>query len=253
MIPISINTDAIQDMFSLEQEQIDDMKELAIKRIAKGFQQQWRVEAGVNLKQAREIYRNSIKIEYSQRYSATVYLDPLNWLPNALENGFSSFDMKTGFLKSDKVKFSKNGDPFLTIPFRFATPGAIGDNPAFNGGVLPKEIYNKAKGSDKSLGIGDIPSKYQIPKSNALRKRLDEIKIDSLKESQRTSIYEGLKNTGGGYMTFRRVSLKSNANSWIHPGFTEMNLAKGALDKFEPQISDIVGASIDDFLDDLGL
>jgi hypothetical protein len=257
MIPVRIDTSEVAAAFNLSREEVDDMKELAIKRVALGFQQQWRTEANSELSKVREIYKNAIRISYPSKFTAVVYLDAVSWISNAIEMGYSSFDMKVGFLKSDKVRLTKDGNPYLTIPFRFSTPAAIGDNPAFSG-RLPKEIYgairakkNNPTPAQRRLGISDIPTQYQIPKSQELRQRIQQ--IESIPLSQRTSIYEGLENRGGMYMTFRRVSLNSHPDSWIHPGFEERNLAGKALDKFKPDIGDIVGNTIDDFLDDLGL
>lgn len=252
MIPVSIDTSELALFFNLTREQISDMKELAVNRVAAGFRDQWRATAGSQLGKSRELYKNAIRIKSINNHSTMVYLDPTVWLANALELGYSSFDMKTGFLKSDKVKYTKSGDPYLTIPFRFATPDAIGDNPIFSGN-LPKDIYSTAKSlrPNKSLSLNQIPTKYQIPKSQELRRKIQDIKSIELKD--RTSIYEGLQKTKGGYINFRRVSLRSDAKSWIHPGFEERNIAGKALSEFTSQIPDIVGSTIDNFLDDLGL
>jgi hypothetical protein len=252
MIPIFIDMGDISEAFELDQVQVDDMKELAIKRVALGFEAQWKATAGQKLGKTREIYKNAIRTEFRSPDTAVVYLDPTNWLANALEMGYSSFDMKKRMLKSDKVKFTKDGDPYITIPFRFATPSAIGDNSAFSG-KLPKEVYERIKSAPKGkrLSLGEIPQKYHIPKSRALRTKITE--ISALTSKEKTSIYEGVTKTGGGYMSFRRISLNSHDESWQHPGFEARDFSGEALAEFEPTIGDIVSNSIDDFLDNLGV
>lgn len=42
----------------------------------------------------------------------------IGWLPNAVENGLASFDMKPGFLKSSLAKTSKEGKRYLRIPMK---------------------------------------------------------------------------------------------------------------------------------------
>lgn len=253
MIPVFIDTRDVAAQFDFTKEQVDDLEELTIRRVTLAFQQQWKAFAGKELGGTREMYKNSIHVRFTSKSSGMVYLDSANWLANALEMGYASFDMKTGFLKSEKVKYTKDGDPYLTIPFRFSTPGALGESSAFSG-KLPKDIYSRVKSlpiSRPRLQLKDIPEQYQIPKSRELRNKIQEIKSLSLED--RTSIYEGLERRGGGYMTFRRVSLKSHTDSWIHPGFEERNIAGKALEEFIPEISTIIGDTVDDFLDSQGL
>ncbi len=50
----------------------------------------------------------------------------VGWLPNAVENGLPSFDMKPGFLASPKAKVSKKGKKYLRIPLKsFTRKGRI--------------------------------------------------------------------------------------------------------------------------------
>lgn len=253
MIPIFIDISEVASQFNLDQSQVDDLKTLAVERVAQSFQQHWKAIAGRELKQTREQYKNAIRLDRRQNFSVAVYLDPDQWLPNALEMGFSPFDMKVGFLKSSKVKWTKDNNPYLTIPFRFATPTAIADSPVFSG-RLPTAVHQKAKSiapQRRGLKLTEIPEEFHIPKSVELRKRVEE--VQRLKPEEKTSIYEGVRKTEGGYINFRRVSLSSHEDSWIHPGFNELNLAQKAMERLEPQIGDIVGDSVDDFLDSLGL
>lgn len=245
MIPITIDTRDLAEEFGLLGSQTDELKELAVSTLAQEFARKWEIQANQHLGATREVYKGAIQIAERGRFSKAVYLNPAVWLANAIEMGYSGFDMKEGFLKSKKVKFTKSGDPYLTIPFRFATPGSLGESTAF-AGVLPKEIYAVAKDlpSKKPLTLDSIPSKFRIPKSQELRKRVSE--IESLPKNKQTSIYEGLTRSGGGYMNFRRVSLKSHPDSWQHPGFSEANLAQKALQELD--IEGTMRNVIDNFL-----
>ena len=121
---------------------------------------------------------------------------------------------------------------------------AGGESTAF-AGVMPKAIHAATKQlSGKPLQMGQIPERFQIPKSQALRGRINE--ISNLPKNERTSIYAGMKKTQGGYMTFRRVSLNSDPDAFIHPGFKEANLAQKALDSID--IGSLMENVIDDFL-----
>lgn len=135
-------------------------------------------------------------------------------LPNMLEKGFSAFDMKTGFKNSPRATHTQSGGWYLTIPIRHSTPGAF-----MYGKPMPKDIYTQAKKlkNGKSLAVPGAGAKswtgYQ----------------------HKSSIYDGLtrivKSYSGGtkqsqYLTFRRVSDKSDPQSWMHPGYIGAKIAE---------------------------
>lgn len=175
-------------------------------------------------------------------------------LNNMLENGVGAFDMKKGFQgnPNGKLKTTKDGGWYLTIPFRMASAGALGESEAFSS-VLPDEVYQIAKTlkgtsarqtepekgkvfSGTSLKSSDLPSKYQIPKSRAGVSNIETQKTFD-EYVHKTSIYVGLvrnektyeKATQGSYVTFRRVSSKSDPSSWINRGIVAYNLADKAI------------------------
>jgi ABC-type oligopeptide transport system substrate-binding subunit len=67
------------------------------------------------------------------------------------------------------------------------------------------------------------------------------------------NIYEGLvkstKPQHSGYCTFRRISDKSDDNSWIHKGFSAHKFMEKALQNIENKLGGIVESAKFDFLD----
>ena len=138
-------------------------------------------------------------------------------LPNMIESGFSSFDMKIGFGKSSRVKKTKDGGWYLTIPFRHSIPNSNGSF----GAPMPKDIYKVAKklapGSKMSVkgNLGKSWTGYQ----------------------HKSNIYDGLqrivksynKATQSQYYTFRRVSNNSDPMSWHHPGYVGAKIAESIM------------------------
>lgn len=133
-------------------------------------------------------------------------------LPNMIEDGYAPFDMKDGFALSSKKKPTKSGGWELTIPIRHGTPKTFEW-----GKPMEKEIYAQAK---KLKHLGSL----------------------SIKDGQVTSwagyqhknnVYDGLtrviKDYGGTkqsqYVTFRKVTDKSEPNSWMHPGYKGVHIA----------------------------
>jgi hypothetical protein len=253
MIDLSIDTADLSAEFDLDQRAVNDLLKFTVEEVTAMFARNWDNKAKETLGSTRNEYRNAIQTRKIDDFTASVYLNPASWLANALEEGASGFDMKAGLLNSSKVKYTKNGSPYITIPFRFATPTSLGESSAF-AGVMPTVIHRAVlkheKESSTGLPLGSIPNKYQIPQSSTLRRTLSSAAYS--KVAERTSIYEGLKRNpnGAGYVMFRRISLNSAADKFQHPGLEARSLAQKALDGTNiPQIVDI---AIDSYLANLG-
>lgn len=249
MIDISIDTMGLSEEFELGKAEIDDLLELSISMVTKKFKQHWDDVAKTSLHSTRDQYRSAIEIGSRGRFIGIVYLNPAAKLANMIEMGSSTFDMKTGFLSSPKVKTGKSG-PYITIPFRFAGAGSIGESSGF-AGVLPADVMTEVKKSpEQPLPLSSIGKQHRMPKSQALRQRMGELKskIGNLPMGGQTSKYEGVKRSsvGSGYTNFRRVSLNSDPMSWMHPGFEAKELANKALDMLD--VGHVVDIALNNFL-----
>ena len=188
-------------------------------------------------------------------------------LANMIESGAEPYDMKIGFLNSRKAKVSSKGKVYLTIPFRQASPGSLGESSAF-ANVMPEGVYQAAKrkestrttpggrgSSGAGLKLSELPQQYRIPRTRAMIVTKNKT-FESYKHKH--SIYEGMrKNTttyqetsSSTYVTFRRVSAASDPMSWIYPGISAMNLTGIALNRTD--IPHEVDVLTDSFLGNLG-
>lgn len=259
MIPVRIDTLDLSSEFNLDRGAIDDLLEYTVDEITKEFLRVWENTAKKDLFKSRDQYINSLRVDKKGRFTGVAYLDPVTWLANAVEVGAPPFDMKPGMVSSPKAKTGKKGQKYMSIPFRFATPGAIGNSTAF-AGVMPAVIQSavqksESKGSRQGAVLSDIPEQYQMPKSHALRNRLRSTGFTQLKRNTAmTSKYEGLKRSaiGSGYVNFRVVSENSDPDAFLHPGVKAHNLAEKALGRYESMIPTVVDRSIDNFLVSLG-
>ena len=173
-----------------------------------------------------EYLQNIIKVDKG-RFAKQIVLTGI--LPNMIEQGASAFDMKEGFKKSSKVRYTipvynakgkqvrKGGDWYLTIPFRHGTPGIVGQ-------------------SGRPLTAQEIPSPYDVPRSRAaIEETPNNPRYDEY--VHKSSIYEGLtkitgqygKTTQNMYGTFRRAGANSDPLSWIHRGIKAYQLADEAV------------------------
>lgn len=234
MIPINVDTSGLAVEFGLSKEQIQQLITDVITGITKRAAKRWELVASQELGSVRDMYVKSLIVGSEGPYIGYVMLVSKNPLPLMIELGTSAFDMKEGFGKSQKIKIKKGGGWYLTIPFRFATAGALGENQIFSG-KLPKKIDKLVKNlaPEQSLKIKDIPKEFQTLKT---RGKLLTPNKEFEVYTHKTSIYEGIQKTklpGSNrhtqYINFRRVSDKSDANSWIHPGFIAKNFKDKAI------------------------
>lgn len=228
---------------------------------------EWEKQATQNLKSTRNNYIRGLQIVDEGFLKGSVVL--IGMLNNMIESGAGAFDMKNGFKNSSKVKPTQSGGWKLIIPFRFSTPGALGENEIFSN-QIPNEIYKIIKGQKSSktnygskvqsgtgLSISNIPQKYAIPKTReAVTNLSTKQTFDAY--SNKNSIYAGLTRnektyqsaTQGTYNTFRAVSNNSDPNSWVHSGISAYNLADRAVSKLDVQT--IVDNLIDSSLSKIG-
>lgn len=157
-----------------------------------------------------------IQYPYGDHFCGAVVLD--GKFPNMLEKGFKPFDIKIGFSKSQKIVRKKDGGWYLTIPLRHSTPNSF-----MYGQPMPKDVYGVAKKLNpyqSGLGNQRLQWKGQAEKSWT-------------GYQHKTNIYQGMvrivksyqKATQSQYMTFRRVSDKSDPSSWWHKGFAGVHIA----------------------------
>ena len=266
MIPVRIDISDVATEFALSKSEAENMVDSAVKRVTMRFAENWRAQAGLELKGSKNTYRNSILIVDEGRFKGVVVLsNTISPVPNMIEQGVSGFDMKNGFSQSAKVKYSKSGSWYLTVPFRWATPGALGESEVFTS-RLPDEIYDIARtksssktqlnervGSHSQVKFSEIPEDLR---PNQRRSEFSDLASKKTFEAYQhvSNIYEGIqrnqqtyeKATQGQYVSFRRASQNSDPMSWIHTGIRARRLAEKALQR--TNISSEVNFAIEDFL-----
>lgn len=248
MKPIEIDLSGLEAQFGLAASEIDNLTESCINIVTESIYRNWEALAKQKLHSTLPEYVKGLKRVNKGRFERQIILTGI--LPNMIEQGASAFDIKEGFKKSEKVKYTipvynkkgrtliKGGDWYLTVPFRIGTPGTLGQ--AGFSGEMPQEVYDVMlrKRSNDGLKAPEIPSPYEVPKSReAIMNEAGALLYG--KYQHKNSIYEGLskrtaqyaKTTQNTYGTFRRAGANSDPLSWIHKGFTAYNLAEKAIEK----------------------
>jgi len=271
---INIDLSGVLGEYKVDPVEADSVVKDVIKQITRSFYNVWQQTAGQELESSRKYYMQSLQVHDEGGSSMSVVLH--NKLPNMIESGCSAFDMKEGFARSTKATRTKDGGWYLTIPFRFATPGSV----SFEN-VMPEEVYREARKLETSKttdvevngGIvsdnnwGDRLSRFDVPDRYAEKQvrpaftALDNPALQPKSETEyqhKSSVYEGMvksekfyeKANQSTYNTFRRVSSNSDPSSWIHQGIDARNLAEKALEKFD--IKHETGVAADTVLSRLG-
>lgn len=247
MIPISIDISDFIGKWELSIDQADLLAFNILDEVSNGFAREWEKVAGRELHQSKLEYQRAIYIEKPDPLSVIVGLKGV--LPNMIEKGISPFDQKEGFEKSNKKKVKEGGGWYLTVPFRFATPGAVAESSIFSQ-VLPGAVYKVAlqnlKTSKNSLSVKKLPEQFQM--KGMRPEMMNQTTGKVFQEYQhKSSIYEGLTKSQGGYTTFRRVSDNSDPNAWIHSGIQAHDLASKALQGL--QVDRIIGGVKNTFVE----
>lgn len=222
MLPVKIDISQLVSGYDLSNSEVEDFSRTLVERMASRFVRDLTVAAKAKLRSTRAEYVNSIVVNKERYNIATVEL--MGVVPNMVEQGASPFDMKVGFEKSSKKTTKLDGGWYLTIPFQHAISGSVGEQ--FSS-VMPDNVTNEARKlkPKESMTMGKLPESAQgkgfRPKIVMESKAFAEYKHKSAK-------YEGLtksqKKGHSGYTTFRRVSDKSDDDSWIHTGMPAMRL-----------------------------
>lgn len=257
-IPIVIDTQDLASKFSLSKKQVEDVCDNVAKTLAARYATTLERAAQRALNQTRQRYIKNIRVVDTGRLQGTVMLDySKDKLIKMIEEGANPFDMKKGFLDSAKVKVGKNGGRYLTIPFRWATPGAVGEADVFSGS-MPSEVYTAVRKMDQTIPVAgggmrtpglNVTTLSAPLQAVQMRKEIQDSrgKVLFKQYEHKTSIYQGITQqsdpaTGQNrYFSFRRVSEKSDPDAFIHSGIEQYNLIQKALSQFD-QVAEVSAA-----------
>lgn len=260
MIPLNIDISEVVEEFALTGAQAEALGSSIIDRITTEYVNRWEGLVDRNLRQTRKLYKKAMYIDRLNPTTVEFGLQPGDdGLALALEEGKEPWDEKMAFRTSRKRKIKMGGGWYLTIPFRYATPGAVAEAGSFKS-VLPPEIYDLARNNGgRGLRPNQLPSEYQrLGVRGEIRTAAGAVipeyvhkspKYQGLVRIEISSTSKEAERGRGGYFTFRRVSDKSDPASWIHPGFIPRKFMDKALAASD--INRVAEMAIDNFLSQL--
>lgn len=171
---------------------------------------------------------------------------------NAIEKGFSGFDLKEWMLKSEKVvgigsrtgeKWVQTGDEgekYAHVPFQkqpFARAAASSD---MNQAIRKLQAFNKQGRAQKFTSL------FKDDKGRPLEGRVASVKnvegfpeLNGITKYQRKSKSESGKETlQSHYMVFRTIS--ENGQGWMHPGYSGAHFFDEAEQWVDQQVDQIL-------------
>lgn len=195
----------------------------------------------------------SIRAQRNGDFDYSVYSDNRQLEEKTKGRKEVEYDMKQTHPYGKKSRVSKKGIPYLIIPFRWGTPNGKGTKRAHFNNFIPQKNYET---SVKGLNLSAVDSAKKYFEANFKGENIERqgyfwAKNGRLKEDQawndRSVGMVRMKDvTGSTYFTFRIVSAKSPAGSWIYhrdakPAVDMM----GALERtVKPKIDEIINAGI---------
>lgn len=239
-IPIKINLDNLIEEFNLDGAQLKALGIELTNKISEKYFSAIKQKVNSTLKSTRGIYLKNLTIETIDDFTKEIILS--GWLPNALEEGYKTFDMKKGFKKAKNVKISVKGNWYTTIPFMWSKSGGE------TGQKIPDNLYKIIQKQNTPLKENQIPESQRIHQI----KQLANGGIYQHKSSIYTGIKKNEQQEGGSNISFRRVGEVSDQNSFWYPGLIKYDFFGKALQDISNEIPVLADRIIDEFLDSQG-
>ncbi len=232
--------------------------ELEVAGIAQAARNEWVRLAMARCQTSRDIYVGGLRAAGSFRTSRTTggatqfEISLVGEMPNNLENGMDSFDMKTvrpGWLGGSKAKTGKDGKKYITIPFRHSTGnsarmGYTGKAKAINSPDLKTQLRATVKsyGLDRMVrtATGNVVSGSvaRVPNTAPVHPYLQG--LTRIQQPSSGSTAAGQRGSGQ-LMTFRRMSENSDPSSWIHPGLPGVKILPDVEKWVDGQVDTMIG------------
>jgi len=158
-------------------------------------------------------------------------------MAKTFEEGHDAYDEKATLFNgtSKRARRGKEGQLYLIIPFRHGVPGTRG-MPA-----MSKDVYAMAKKMQFSRELGPPSTRtsatgWVVPRwtyrwnGRLTEKQLAAIGIGGQEGSRMSGMVRMAKSGHTSYMTFRVMSTKSPASSWVRPAQPGLFLLGSAVD-----------------------
>jgi hypothetical protein len=274
---ISINNSQLAELQHYLRVAVEDnfpMTGIALSLGAKQIQSVWQDYAlgkkelpGVPaLKNPSGKYAQSIHTKPIGEFRHEIYSEAK--IADWIENGTDKIDMKETHTKGPRSRRSKDGVPYVIIPFRWGTPGTK-KNPrvGFGNNVLTAGVYRRLlKESFRASSVTVSPNKSDYKTPNAKGEMVGRAQhqwgsrlrgrdfAGTIEQKTRMNgmvrFENGYDNEGniskryGGYFTFRVISKNSPKDSWIKPATPARHVTRGVQEDTKKEITEMIDEAL---------
>lgn len=187
-------------------------------------------------KSTQQDYINALDLESHRDKDGITYVLSLNPEMNMYEDGFDSYNMKEGLLNGPNAKIAANGNRYNTVPFEHQPYSKA----AASASTI--KLRQSAKKAIEHYGLDKIikssKNKALMGKVGVIQDKRYHSNIQGLTKYQ-TQVGKAVQST---YKTFRRVSDASDADSWIHPGFSGFHIFEDIDNFVEEELQNIINS-----------
>jgi hypothetical protein len=192
-----------------------------------------------------DVYAKSLQTGEAMSFPAPLYgivMSTNDEIVKRIEDGYGAFDMKHapnggGLLNGPKTKYDKKGNPYNTIPFRHYTPKS--NSPISIGMKMPTDVYAQAKKLTKTTQNADGSINWGQSLDWDKEQRTSWTGYQHVNDINHNMYRVGYQNHTQ-YVTFRRVSEKSDPKSWWHPGLSGNPVIQSVYDFCMPQVEEML-------------
>lgn len=228
----------------------------AFQRASNVVRQMW-IDKISNLPETTSAMVRSIKEKRNGDFDYSVYSD--NRQMERLNNGSRAveYDMKQTHPYGKKSRVTQSGKnkgvPYLIIPFRWGTPNGKDTKRAHFNNFIPQANYNTAVKGLKISRVNNLKKYFEANYhgESIERQGYNWAKFGRLTEDQawndRSVGMVRMKDvTGSIYFTFRIISAKSPANSWIYKKAAKpaLNFMQSLEQEARIRVDEIIGNGI---------
>jgi hypothetical protein len=194
---------------------------------------------------------NSIRIKQNGPFDADIYTE--SEYAQRIQDGQPELDMKTTHPYGKKSRVSKEGIPYLIVPFRWGTPNKQGGARAHFANFIPTPMFDTIKKMKTSKRLAKYDQEGNITggethfEANYTGEDVERSDYTWGGRHKGDGNMDGMVRMSGrgGYFTFRIVSANSPQGSWIRKAVPPVDVVSALENATRPVVEEVIQAGLE--------